>query len=109
MFHYKKNLIKYPNLKIIIVPHEFDGKKHIELADLFQENIITYSKYSSIHPKLPILFLDRKGILKYAYRYASIAVIGGGFSKGIHNITEAAVYGIPTIFGGISPLVLLII
>jgi 3-deoxy-D-manno-octulosonic-acid transferase len=34
-----------------------------------------------------------------AYRYASIAWIGGGFGKGIHNILEAAAFGKPTLFG----------
>ncbi len=26
-------------------------------------------------------------------------MIGGGFDKGVHNVSEAAVYGVPTIFG----------
>ena len=33
------------------------------------------------------------------YRYGSISYIGGGFGKGIHNTLEAAIYGIPVIFG----------
>jgi 3-deoxy-D-manno-octulosonic-acid transferase len=28
-----------------------------------------------------------------------MAYVGGGFGKGIHNILEAAVYGIPVMFG----------
>ena len=32
-------------------------------------------------------------------RYGEIAYIGGGFGVGIHNTLEAAVYGIPVIFG----------
>lgn len=28
-----------------------------------------------------------------------MAYIGGGFGKGIHNILEAAVFGIPVLFG----------
>jgi 3-deoxy-D-manno-octulosonic-acid transferase len=31
--------------------------------------------------------------------YGDAALIGGGFGAGIHNINEAAVYGIPVIFG----------
>jgi 3-deoxy-D-manno-octulosonic-acid transferase len=37
--------------------------------------------------------------LAMLYRYAHVAYIGGGFGKGIHNILEAAVYGIPVVFG----------
>ena len=33
------------------------------------------------------------------YRYGTIAYIGGGFGAGIHNTLEAAVYGIPVLFG----------
>lgn len=46
-----------------------------------------------------ILFLDKKEDLKYAYRFAAIAFIGGGLDKTVHNVAEAAVYGIPTTFG----------
>jgi len=33
------------------------------------------------------------------YAYANYALIGGGFGKGIHNILEAAVFGLPVFFG----------
>ena len=39
------------------------------------------------------------GLLSSIYRYGEIAYIGGGFGVGIHNTLEAAVYGIPVIFG----------
>ncbi|MCC6585003.1 MAG: hypothetical protein IT271_14975, partial [Chitinophagales bacterium] len=96
---YKKNKSRISNLKIIIVPHEYDESKKSALENLFQEEINSYSSYAIQNTTCAILLLDKKGILKYAYRYATIAVIGGGFGKSVHNISEAAVYGIPTIFG----------
>ena len=33
------------------------------------------------------------------YQYGTVAYIGGGFGKGIHNILEAATFGLPIIFG----------
>jgi len=39
------------------------------------------------------------GIIICIYRYGNMAYIGGGFGSGIHNTLEAAVYGIPVIFG----------
>ena len=39
------------------------------------------------------------GILSSIYRYGDFAYIGGGFGVGIHNILEAATYGIPVAFG----------
>ena len=46
-----------------------------------------------------ILIINNIGILSHLYQYASIAMIGGGFGKGIHNILEAATFGIPILFG----------
>ena len=45
------------------------------------------------------LVVDIIGVLSSIYRYAHIAYIGGGFGVGIHNTLEAAVYGIPVVFG----------
>jgi 3-deoxy-D-manno-octulosonic-acid transferase len=45
------------------------------------------------------LIVDVIGILSSIYRCGYIAYIGGGFGKGIHNILEAATYGIPVVFG----------
>lgn len=38
-------------------------------------------------------------MLSSLYQYGSIAYIGGGFGVGIHNILEAATFGMPVIFG----------
>ena len=46
-----------------------------------------------------VLIIDCIGLLSSVYRYGKIAYIGGGFGVGIHNTLEAAVYGIPVIFG----------
>jgi 3-deoxy-D-manno-octulosonic-acid transferase len=94
---YKKWKEKIPSLKIIIAPHEFDDSKKEKLIELFSEKIEVYSTYTDTGSR--ILFLDRKGNLKFAYRYADIAFIGGGFQRSVHNVAEAAVYGIPVLFG----------
>src|SRR6185436_17421914 len=46
-----------------------------------------------------ILIIDNIGLLSKLYHYATIAYVGGGFDKGIHNTLEAAVYGKPVLFG----------
>ena len=38
-------------------------------------------------------------MLSSIYQYGQIAYIGGGFGKGIHNTLEAAVFGLPLLFG----------
>lgn len=46
-----------------------------------------------------VLIIDNIGMLSSIYGYADVAYIGGGFGEGIHNILEAATYGVPVLFG----------
>ena len=46
-----------------------------------------------------VLIIDNIGMLSRLYRYGEFAYIGGAFGKGLHNILEAACYGVPVIFG----------
>jgi 3-deoxy-D-manno-octulosonic-acid transferase len=45
------------------------------------------------------MIIDNMGMLSSVYGYADIAWVGGAFGKGLHNILEAAVFGIPVMFG----------
>ena len=82
------------NYKYIIVPHEMDYCKEI----MKKLNVSIYSKFNKKEEK-NILLIDNIGILKHIYKYCSIAYIGGGFGRGIHNIIEASANGIPVIVG----------
>lgn len=90
---------KMHDLKIIIAPH--DLKRVENLKKIFPESM----KYSELEdlsqlPNLQVLIIDSIGILSRIYSYADVAVVGGGFhNKGLHNILEPAVFGIPVIFG----------
>ena len=46
-----------------------------------------------------VLIIDSIGLLSSLYKYGNIAYIGGGFGKGIHNILEAATFGLLVVFG----------
>ncbi len=102
-------LSKLPSNKLVIAPHEVD-KKHIEnLLTLLQGyKVVRYTEVADqeIDPELKseleaaqIMIIDTIGILSSVYRYSEFAYIGGGFGTGIHNILEAATYGVPVIFG----------
>ncbi|MGC8803652.1 MAG: 3-deoxy-D-manno-octulosonic acid transferase [Bacteroidales bacterium] len=100
--YYNEKLAEHPSIKYIIVPHEVDDEKHLkDLAAAFKGNVIRYSQISNEQnlSNYRILIIDVMGILSSVYRYGCIAYIGGGFGKGIHNILEAATYGIPVLFG----------
>ena len=54
---------------------------------------------AKVASQLSYIIMDCFGLLSSIYRYADFAYVGGGFGAGIHNINEAAVYGIPVVFG----------
>jgi len=89
-----------PDIKMIIAPHEVH-EQHIQ--QLQKTLPVPSLRYSSFDPGKDIqervLIIDSIGILGNLYQYASIAFIGGGFTKGIHNILEAATFGVPVVFG----------
>jgi 3-deoxy-D-manno-octulosonic-acid transferase len=89
------------NYKLIIVPHEIDEQHIQSIIDQFSNAIaLRYSQTNSTNVKdAQVLIIDNIGMLSSLYQYGSIAFIGGGFGKGIHNILEAATFGLPIMFG----------
>ena len=85
--------------KWILTPHEI-GENHIKsIMEKCQKSIVRYTDESADYSSAEVLIIDCIGLLSAIYRYGKIAYIGGGFGVGIHNTLEAAVYGIPVIFG----------
>ncbi len=88
-------------LKCIIAPHNVDDTNIDRIEALPALPCIRYSQLNGrpLPPDVKILIIDSIGILSSVYRYADIAVIGGGFGRGIHNILEAAAWAVPVMFG----------
>ncbi|MDL2231521.1 3-deoxy-D-manno-octulosonic acid transferase [Porphyromonadaceae bacterium OttesenSCG-928-L07] len=85
--------------KWIIAPHEI-GSNHIKnIIDKCEKKVVRYSDETADLTQADVLIIDCIGLLSAIYRYGQISYIGGGFGTGIHNTLEAAVYGIPVIFG----------
>jgi 3-deoxy-D-manno-octulosonic-acid transferase len=88
------------NLKLIIAPHVVSPQRLNEIEALFGvTQCVRFSKLNKDNANLEVLIIDNIGMLSSLYAYAKIAYIGGGFGHGIHNTLEAAVFGIPLIFG----------
>ncbi|MBL0330549.1 MAG: 3-deoxy-D-manno-octulosonic acid transferase [Bacteroidetes bacterium] len=91
-----------PNYKLIIAPHEID-EKHLASIEVAFKKVGVCLRYSKANEntisEAQILLIDNIGMLSSLYQYGTIAFIGGGFGKGIHNILEAATFGLPIIFG----------
>ena len=89
------------NIKSIIAPHDISGSLINNLKRKYAENCIKFSDLKNENDfKKKILIIDSIGILKYLYRYADIAYVGGGMgNKGLHNILEPGVFSIPILIG----------
>jgi 3-deoxy-D-manno-octulosonic-acid transferase len=88
----------HPELKFIIAPHEISESMIRPLEETL-ESTMRYSKADSKDLTGNVLIIDNIGMLSTVYRYAKFAYVGGGFSDGLHNILEPAVYEIPVFFG----------
>jgi len=90
----------FPDLRLIIAPHEVSEERLSQLTNTLGA---TVSRYTVDNPTAweenQILIIDTIGILSSIYRYADIAYIGGAFGSGLHNIQEPAVNGMPVFFG----------
>ena len=89
-------------IKVILAPHDISEKRIESIKNLFGKHLITYAgflKNRDAETGAEVLLLDSIGLLSRLYRYGDIAFIGGAFGKGLHNVLEPAVYGLPVIFG----------
>ena len=96
---------EHPEWKLVIAPHVI-GEDHLNQIEQKLEgwHVERYTASSSQTPPPSdalgqALIIDCFGKLSSIYRYADVAYIGGGFGVGIHNTVEAAVWGVPVIFG----------
>ncbi|MBK9247594.1 MAG: hypothetical protein IPM69_05650 [Ignavibacteria bacterium] len=89
---------KYPQIKLIIVPHE---PSHEHVSKLIQKlpSAMVLSQISKDSPKGSYIITDSIGNLLRLYSYARAAFVGGGFGAGVHSTAEPAGYGIPVACG----------
>ena len=98
----------HPDWKLIIAPHVI-GEDHLQQIESKLEgwNVVRYTEAekssSALHlphsTKPSALIINCFGLLSSIYRYGDVAYVGGGFGVSIHNTVEAAVWGVPVIFG----------
>ncbi len=89
-----------PDWKLFIAPHEIKESEIHALCSFFGKRALRYSQanYDNL-AQADVLIGDGYGYLSRAYQYGDIALIGGGFNTGIHSTIEAAVFGMPILFG----------
>lgn len=94
-------LLTKTDCKIIIAPHEVHPKSIAKLKMQLADEPALWSTFDLAKDcQKRILILDTIGLLAQLYQYAHWAYVGGGMgTKGLHNILEAVVYGVPVFIG----------
>lgn len=82
----------------LVAPHKVDKTYIQNIAKKLKTNNL-WSNKDGFSDTNNICIVDTIGDLKYLYRHADLAYIGGGFSEGLHNFAEASIYNIPVFFG----------
>ena len=95
---------EHPGWKLIIAPHVIAPLHLEQIKNLMPDlKVMFYTQLTANdHQDLinaDVLVIDCFGLLSSVYQYGDVAYVGGGFGVGIHNVLEAAVWGMPVIFG----------
>jgi 3-deoxy-D-manno-octulosonic-acid transferase len=87
-------------LKFIVAPHELKESFLSAIEKGIHGKTVRYSMATADNVlSADVLLIDNIGLLSRLYRYGEFAFVGGGFAQGLHNILEAACYGVPIFFG----------
>ena len=92
-------LQKHPEYKLIVAPHEINRRSEV-LKTFEQFKTISYTEMEGKDlSEYQVLIIDTIGLLSKIYKYSTVSYVGGAFKTGLHNILEAAVFGVPLFFG----------
>jgi len=87
--------------KLIVAPHVI-GEGHLKFifSLIKDKKVVRYTQATEDNvADADVLIIDCFGLLSSVYHYGDVAYVGGGFGVGIHNVLEAAVWGMPVLFG----------
>ena len=90
----------HPGMKLILAPHVIDENHLRQIEQKLRRPALRYTMATEENvAQADCLIINCYGLLSSIYRYGHVAYVGGGFGVGIHNVPEAAVYGVPVLIG----------
>ena len=92
---------RHPDMRLILVPHE---PRPDHLRDIERRaaalGLPAAVRLSATDEPVPLLLVDRVGVLAALYGAGPMAYVGGGFhAAGLHSVLEPAAWGRPVAFG----------
>ena len=92
-------LTRMQGYKLIVAPHEIVRKAEVQKTFSKFKTVLFTEANDEMLETADVLIVDTIGMLSKIYKYSDISYIGGAFKTGLHNILEAAVFGVPLFFG----------
>ncbi|MCR4921609.1 MAG: 3-deoxy-D-manno-octulosonic acid transferase [Bacteroidaceae bacterium] len=90
----------HSEMKLILAPHVIDEDHLRQIESKLRRPCLRYTEANEDNVRqADCLIVNCFGLLSSIYRYGHVACVGGGFGAGLHNVPEAAVYGIPVLIG----------
>lgn len=90
----------HPELRLVLAPHVVSEEHIAQILGKLTRPAVRYTQATQeTAQQADCLIIDCYRLLSSIYRYATVAYVGGGFGVGIHNVPEAAVYGVPVLIG----------
>ncbi len=87
-------------IKTIIAPHVVSEERVRQIISRLNVKCCRYTQTTPDEARsCDCLIVDTMGLLSSIYRYGKVAYVGGGFGVAVHNTLEAAVWGMPVVFG----------
>ena len=92
---------RHPDARLILAPHE-PTASHLRGVETLAARLglPTPVRLSAASGPVPLLLVDRVGVLATLYGAGTMAFVGGAFSRtGLHSVLEPAAWGLPVTFG----------
>ena len=88
-------------IRVVVAPHKIEDERIENFRKKLKHTSVRYSQLSDVDlSQASVLIVDTIGLLTKIYSYADVAYIGGAMgSTGLHNILEAATFGVPIVIG----------
>ncbi|HEX2220624.1 MAG TPA: glycosyltransferase N-terminal domain-containing protein, partial [Gemmatimonadales bacterium] len=94
-------LPRHPAARLIVVPHE-PTASHLASTERVAARLglPVPLRLSQAGGPVPLLLVDRVGVLATLYGAGTMAYVGGGFGRaGLHSVLEPAAWALPVAFG----------
>jgi len=93
--------INHATAKFVIAPHNLKTDEIAQFVNHINRKVVKFSEMEGKNlSEFDVFILDTIGLLKKVYSYADVAYVGGAMGNtGLHNILEAATFGVPIVIG----------